>query len=74
MGSLKVPTCVHNQREDVCPFCAADKELEEHPELEKSVQPDHQFGCPLFEAPDPANRNNYKRIYGGTECTCKRTK
>ena len=66
--------CVHNQDESMCPFCSADRELEEHPELEKSEQRDHEFGCPLFEAPDPANRDNYKRIYGGTECTCKKQK
>jgi hypothetical protein len=71
---ITIPMCINNQREGECPFCDASRELEEHPELVDAKNPEHQFGCPLFEPPDPANRDNYKRIYGGTTCTCKRQK
>lgn len=67
--------CAHNQNEEVCPFCTADRELEEHPGLLQAPVSAHEFGCPLFENPQWTflQRENYERIYAlSSECTCKK--
>lgn len=69
--------CVHNGNEATCVFCAADRELEEHPELLVSKNQPHEFGCPLFvnEKWTDAEHANYERIYSGDgQCNCKKEK
>jgi hypothetical protein len=75
MGVSMPLRCVHNANPDLCPFCKIDDELVANPELERSEQRPHDFGCPLFvnESWTDAQHSNYERNYGGNgECNCKR--